>query len=115
MAFPGDAAINTVEAALDAVAQRQRITSHNIANVATPGFRASKLEFEASLRDAIADGDPADFEPSVLATDGPARFDGNNVDLEAETATLIKSGLHYESLVEALNYKLGLYRTAIRR
>lgn len=114
MAIIGDGAIHTLEAALDAVAQRQRITSHNIANVATPGFTAKRLMFEESLASASAKGDPASMEATTVLSDGAPRLDGNNVDLEAETATLIKSGLHYESLVEALNYKLGLYRSAIR-
>ena len=102
-----------IERGLAGVAERQRVTSNNIANQATPGFTASKVDFEANLAAALEQGDPAAATTSQsLTTDAPG-IDGNNVSLEGETTTLIRSGLQYDALVTALNYKLNLLHTAI--
>ena len=45
--------------ALDGIALRQRVIADNIANVDTPGYRATSVDFETSLRAAIASGDPS--------------------------------------------------------
>jgi flagellar basal-body rod protein FlgB len=102
-----------IERGLSGVAERQRVTANNIANQATPGFTATKVDFEADLAAALERGDPeAASTTTSLSTDAPG-IDGNNVSLEGETTTLIRSGLQYDALVSALNYKLGLLRTAI--
>ncbi len=44
--------------ALDGVSLRQRVTADNIANVDTPGFRATSVDFETSLRQAVEGGTP---------------------------------------------------------
>ena len=108
-----DLATSAIERALDGVATRQRVSAHNIANVATPGFRASRVAFEDDLAAAIGRGAPSTADPSVLAANTPARADGNNVVLEDETQIMVTSGLHYEALVQALNYKLSVLRTAV--
>jgi flagellar basal-body rod protein FlgB len=110
-----DAVTAAVERALSGVSERQRVTANNIANVSTPGFKASRVNFEESLADAIRDGRPEDANPSLGAADTPARADGNNVSLDDETKILVKSGLQYQALVQALNYKLNLIRTAVER
>jgi flagellar basal-body rod protein FlgB len=102
-----------IERGLSGVAERQRVTANNIANQATPGFTATKVDFESNLATALEHGDPAKAKASLsISTDAPG-IDGNNVSLEGETTTLIRSGLQYDALVSALNYKLGLLRTAI--
>lgn len=108
-----DGVTAAVERALTGVAQRQRVTADNIANVDTPGFRASRVEFEADLARAIEAGRPETAAPSVVADGAAGGEDGNNVSLDRETATLVKSGLEYDALVAALNYKLNVLRTAI--
>lgn len=102
------------ERGLNGVSQRQRVTANNIANAATPGFTASKVDFEANLAAALERGSPAAAAGSTLslATDAPG-INGNNVSVETEVTTMIRSGLQYDALVSALNYKLGLLRTAI--
>lgn len=115
MGLFGDGAIDAVEAALSGVSERQKVIANNIANVAVPGFKASRVSFEDSLRSAIARGEPGRMTVSLDPANTPERIDGNNVALEEETTDLIKAGLHYDALVEALNFKLGLYRVAIGR
>jgi flagellar basal-body rod protein FlgB len=108
-----DLATSAIERALDGVAQRQRVTAHNIANVATPGFRASRVAFEDDLASALERGTPSRAAASVVGAGTPARADGNNVVLEDETQIMVTSGLHYEALVQALNYKFSVLRTAV--
>jgi flagellar basal-body rod protein FlgB len=102
-----------IERGLSGVAERQRVTSNNIANQATPGFTASKVDFEADLAAAIEHGDPSSARATQSLTNDAPGIDGNNVSLEGETTTLIRSGLQYDALVTALNYKLNLLHTAI--
>ena len=110
-----DTVTSAVERALDGVSQRQRVTANNIANVATPGFRASRVAFEEDLADAVRRGAPGQSNSSVVDAGTPARADGNNVSLEDETQIMITSGLQYQALVQALNYKLSVIRSAIGR
>ena len=92
-----------LNAALDGVAMRQRVTADNIANVDTPGYRASSVDFESSLRAAIAAGDPAGAEPAaLLATDTPVGPNDNNVDLRKETLSAVQSQFQYQILTRAV-------------
>ena len=100
--------------ALDAVALRQRVNANNIANVMTPGFRAQKVEFERALAGAVADGDPAAASAIVLGTGAAAREDGNNVELEVEQGSLLRSGLQFQAVAQAVTFKDALLRTAIK-
>ena len=108
-----DSVTAAYERGLNGVAQRQKVTADNIANAATPGFTASKVDFEANLAAALERGSPAEAGSTLsLSTDAPG-INGNNVSVETEVTTMIRSGLQYDALVSALNYKLGLLRTAI--
>ena len=60
--------------ALDGLALRQRVAADNIANIDTPGFTAATLDFESSLRSALADGEMT--EGDVLPTTEPLRRPG---------------------------------------
>ena len=100
--------------ALDAVALRQRVNANNIANVMTPGFRAQRVDFERSLASAVAQGDPAAAQATVLETGATAREDGNNVELEVEQGSLLRSGLQYQAVAQAVSFKDALLRTAIK-
>ena len=46
----GDMAMRVLQLALDGLSLRQQAISNNIANVDTPGFRASEVSFEGQLR-----------------------------------------------------------------
>lgn len=100
--------------ALDAVALRQRVNANNIANVMTPGFRAQKVEFEQALAGALAGGDPTSAQASIVETGAGAREDGNNVELEVEQGSLLRSGLQYQAVAQAVSFKDALLRTAIK-
>ena len=69
--------------ALDGLALRQRVIADNIANMDTPGFIASTVDFEGSLRAALADGtmSEVDVSPAIAsstATPGAAFINNSN-------------------------------------
>lgn len=114
MALFTDRVTAGIENALDAVSLRQQVTANNIANMNTPGFKAARVEFESNLSKAMAHGDPSRARSSVHLADTPANPDGNTVNMADEQAILVKSGLQFDALVAALNYKFSTLRTAIQ-
>ena len=108
-----DSISSGLERALDAVSLRSRVTSDNLANAMTPGYRAKRVDFEGALSAALAGGDPSSSPVTVRDAGTPVREDGNSVVVEEEAAALMRNGLQYQALVEATSYKFALLRTAI--
>jgi flagellar basal-body rod protein FlgB len=98
--------------ALDGIALRQRVIADNIANVDTPQYRASSVDFESSLRSAIASGSPdGSLTPTLTATDTPVGANGNNVDLRKETLAAVQSQFQYQMITRATSDRFDLIRT----
>ncbi len=108
-----DRTMAALQAGLTGEAQRQRVTAHNVANINTPGFRAQRVEFEDSLSRALSSGGSAPVSISKREATPYWSLNDNTVSLEDETALLVKSGLHFEAMVQAVNAKFGLISTAI--
>ncbi len=110
-----DGVQSALERAMDGVMLRQRVAAQNIANVMTPGYKASQVSFEDSLANALNSGDdPSRTGLEVTATNTPSDARGNNVDIVGENATLMRTGLQYEALVQAANYRFSVLKTALR-
>jgi len=113
MAAITDATMGVIYQAMQGLQARQKVNADNVANLQTPGFRAGTVDFETSLQNAINTGNP------TLATIDTARsteapgVDGNNVNLDDETVSMVQTGLKYQTMVEAMNAKFQLLRTAI--
>ena len=110
-----DAVSHVLDSALDGLSMRQNVIADNIANVDTPGFRATSVDFENSLRSAIATGD---FETSGLSatetpTDTPVGANGNNVDLRKETLAAMQSQFQYQMMTRAMTDRHSLLRSAV--
>ena len=104
-----------LERALDGVALRQRVAADNVANVMTPELPGQGGGLRG--RPGSAPSRPATrsrTRPVRRRHGGAAREDGNTVELEHEMQTLMTSGLQYQALVQATNFKLGLWRSAIQ-
>jgi flagellar basal-body rod protein FlgB len=108
-----DVTMDTVYQALHGLAARQRVIADNIANIQTPGFQAGRVDFESSLRSAIGIGSPNTANVEVGKSADPSRQDGNNVNLDDETLSLTDTNLRYQTMVEAMNAKFRLLRTAM--
>jgi flagellar basal-body rod protein FlgB len=115
VAVIGDVTSSALKAALDGLAQRQRVTADNIANVNTPGFLAGRVDFESSLRGALAGrGNPASAVAVVARSLEPTNTHGNNVNLDTETVSATETGLRYQLALNALDNKYNGLRTALR-
>ena len=112
----GDATSGILQSALRGLAERQRVTADNIANVQTPNFLAGQTDFESSLRAAIASGsDASTVMPTVQRNQvEPTNTNGNNVSLDTETVIATETGLRYQLALRALDSKYSTLRTACR-
>jgi flagellar basal-body rod protein FlgB len=112
--FATDAVSNVLHGALNGISFRQNVIADNIANVDTPGFRATSVDFESSLKRAIASGDVRSDSVAFTATptDTPVGANGNNVDLRKETMAAMQSTFQYQIVSRSVNDRLALVRTA---
>ena len=110
---------------------RNAVIRNNIANVETPNFKASYVEFESLFRRAVEEGGfvgtrthPRHIEIGVRGLDNlmpeirksrdlSMRKDGNNVDLESENVRLAQNSIFYNTLMEKLNSEIRRLRMAI--
>lgn len=106
------AVLNT---ALDGLSLRQRVIADNVANIDTPGFLARNVDFETSLRSAIAKGSVREGEVAASAglSNTPVGPNGNNVDLQTETVTAMQSVFQYQLMTRAVGDRYSLVTTAI--
>jgi flagellar basal-body rod protein FlgB len=109
-----DPTIGVLHAALDGLSARQTAISDDIANVNTPYYRARSMDFEASLKQAIGNGDdPMSVTPTVEYSNAAGGLTGNNVDLNAETVASTKTEMSYELALRAVGDRFSLIKTAI--
>ncbi len=104
---------------LDISTQRQNLISHNIANVNTPGFKRSDLDFNAQLREVLSDdGDIdklKDFQGTIVKPDiTPVRRDGNNVDLNKELSIVAQNSILFKVYVQAMKGRFTRLKEAMR-
>ncbi|HVJ49568.1 flagellar basal body rod protein FlgB [Desulfitobacterium sp.] len=123
--------LSVLETGLDASSMRQKVLSNNVANVDTPNFKRSDVNFQQVLGEAL--GEPGTDLPlkvttpqhiqgvtgsnqSGVVTDGSTtlRNDGNNVDIDREMANVAENGLYYNSVTQAVTSQLGLLRMVIQ-
>jgi flagellar basal-body rod protein FlgB len=112
-----DAVSEVLHTALDGLTMRQNVTANNIANIDTPNFRATSVDFESSLREAIGSGQVTDNVMPSLAvtatpTDTPVGANGNNVDLRKEEMAMIQTQYQYQVLGQAISNHYQLTQQA---
>jgi flagellar basal-body rod protein FlgB len=113
--FATDAVSNVLNSALDGMSLRQNVIADNIANVDTPGFRARSVDFETSLKSAIAGGsvDADSVSATTTPTATPVGANGNNVDLRKETMAAMQTVYQYQMVSRSASDRLELMRTAV--
>ena len=113
MSFATEPVQSVLHSALDGLSLRQRVIADNIANVDTPGFRATSVDFESSLQAAIADGSIAEggVSAELLPTNTPVGVNGNNVDLRKETLAAMQSTFQYQMVTRAVSDRYDLVKT----
>jgi len=111
-AIGSDSVFAVLNSALDGLTVRQNVIADNIANVDTPGFRATSVDFETSLRSAIENGGRTAVSAKELPTDTPVGANGNNVDLRKETLAATQTQFQYQLMTRAVSDRFALIRTA---
>lgn len=103
-----------LHSALDGLAARQRAIANNIANVQTPGYRATRVSFEDSLREALVSGEAPVVTPTSQSSLEPTREDGNNVNLDTETLSSVDTNLRYQLALRAMDHEFSVLRASMR-
>lgn len=124
MSVPAYAVSDSVSAvlgyALDGLSLRQNTIADNLANIDTPGFRASAVDFESVLRGAIGAGSTADgamarqlggLSPITEDANTPAGENGNNVDLRKESLAAIQSQFMYQMVARSVSDRFDLVKS----
>ncbi len=120
-----------LEKGISASWTRNSVILNNVANVDTPDFKASHVEFETYYKQAIEedgfkfkktrdthmDIGGADLEnlqaEIVLEDDTTMRMDGNNVDIDEQMSELAKNTIYYNTLTRKISGQFSQLRTAI--
>ncbi|AFM42681.1 flagellar basal-body rod protein FlgB [Desulfosporosinus acidiphilus SJ4] len=123
--------LSVLQKGLEASNLRQQVLSNNVANVDTPNFKRSDVDFQSVLGAALGENGGAlpmkvtlpQHLPGVsgensngVVTDltTSLRNDGNNVDIDQEMSKVAENGLYYESLTQAISSQLGLLRMVVQ-
>jgi len=103
----GTGLIGHLDAGLRATSLRQTTIANNIANMATPGYRRVTLPFEGIFADALKSGRPVDLDDVasciVQPRTDPLNEHGNDVELDAEVAELVRNSALYKTYMRVLN------------
>ena len=127
-----DKTTNALDASIDLRLMRHKVTSANIANAETPGYKAKKVDFEEALSRAIDHeslgkmhtshdehflmGQGALSRVRADVYDNPdinLTNDKNTVDLEKEMATLSENSIMYKAALQLIKKKLGAMKYAV--
>jgi flagellar basal-body rod protein FlgB len=108
-----DFTMRAIQAEMNGLAARERISAQNLANADTPGYLAGQVNFEDSLKSAIANGDPESTQINTTESLAATNTAGNNVNVDDENVTMIKTGLQYQLATEAMNNKFRILRDSL--
>ena len=111
-----DPVMGLLAKAMDAYSTRHKVISNNIANVDTPGYKRSYVEFERQLAGLVGeDGKSRDTEavealkPRVEVDRATAsRYDGNNVNIDQEMSELAKNTISYNAAAALMKAKVSM-------
>ncbi len=122
-----DKAVRFLETSMDLLSVRHSLIASNIANVDTPNYKAVDLDFKRELRVAFERRESPELgirgarlrheevlSPRIVETGGPARFDGNNVNIDSEMGKLAQTSGRYAQAIKMMAIKLRMIRTAMR-
>lgn len=103
-------------AALELRSQRLSLLASNIANAATPGYKARDIDFEQAL-DSATRGQGLDS-----AVESATRYrvpvtpslDGNTVELSTEQTLFAENAVQYRTTLSFLEGRIGTLKRALR-
>lgn len=123
---------NLLERSLDSATLRQKVIANNIANVDTPNFKRSYVQFENLLQNELESssstfrgyrtnakhlliGNSSFAQQAFVSTDENTSMNNNknNVDIDFEMSLMAKNQLRYNTLIEQINHEMKKVRIAI--
>jgi flagellar basal-body rod protein FlgB len=123
-----------LEKGIGAAELRHQILANNLANINTPNFKRSDVRFSDVFRKYMENDEiegkrtnPRHFiigkgkeleeaRPEIFQDDKTkVRNDGNNVNMEFETAQIIKNSLYMQTLFTVMNQDLQKMRIAMAK
>ena len=136
MNITSDLSLTLLRKGLDALSERQSVIAHNVANIETPGYKASDVAFEENLRHALASTSTVTMQTTDAAhlteqsrqrqeiseishatyrrNQTSMRKDGNNVDIENEMLDLAETGLRFQAMTSLASKKLAMLRMVVQ-
>lgn len=120
-----DKTTSALQTSLNMRQLRHNLTSSNIANAETPGYKAQKLDFEEALARSVdidglrgmsttdeshysVGGKTASVRPDIYNNpEGAVSNDGNTVDLEKEMSALSENAILYKTALQLINKKMA--------
>lgn len=102
--------------ALKLRSQRLDIIAGNIANAATPGFKARDMDFRAALAQAGGAGDSQQIAGNALRYRIPvqASLDGNTVELATEQTAFAENAVQYRASLSFLTGRIQGIMAALK-
>ena len=126
-----DTAPDVMKKGLNMMSTRQSLISSNISNIDTPGFKASDIDFQAQLREALGSKEglnlrttngkhfgPStssieDLTPDLFEEDAAAKSNGNNVNVDNEMAKMAENQIMYNATVQLMMKRGSTVRSAV--
>lgn len=124
--------LTPLENGLSASWMRNKTILNNVANVDTPNFKASGVEFESLYKQALNTDSEFQMKRTrathlnggsdvnsvkgkvVEQPDTTYRMDGNNVDIDQEMTAYAKNVIYYNTLMRKINGQFNQLRMAIK-
>ena len=113
--------------ALTVRAKRNKVLASNIANAATPNFKARDIDFQALINKAEGNGpmdatDARHFKVSIEASAEKMKYrtpvnpsrDGNTVEMNVEQMEFSENVIRYQTTLTFLNNKISGLTSAIK-
>ena len=113
--------------ALSLRSKRNKVLASNIANAATPNFKARDIDFQALINKAEGNGpmratDVRHFKVSIEASAEKMKYrtpvnpsrDGNTVEMNVEQMEFSENVMRYQTTLTFLNNKISGLTSAIR-
>ena len=116
---------------LDLMSTRQSLISSNIGNLDTPGFKASEIDFQGQLREALGSKGQLKLQATNDKHFGPktsnigsltadpfeeedaAKSNGNNVDVDKEMAKMAENQIFYNAVIQLMMKRGSTVRASI--
>lgn len=119
--------INVLEKGCDASWTRNSLISNNLANVDTPNYKRKDINFEEYLGNALCGGLSLDEQVANVDLDElnaltytdyanvDYRLDGNNVDIDTESAELAKNQIKYYTMLDSVTQEFTRLKTVVAK